>query len=151
MCSCVSHSWPVPQHWSAKCFVCTSGSVLFNMSFSYTLFTLSNIEGSVFFFLFFFMHPAQQGWVQRSRWLERWNLKAVHLKSSICICNFFHYYFFFFTFNLSPFLYPIYSVYLLTLVESHEVVLLKNQDKCNKQETGVLNVYFYLPSINSPT
>lgn len=73
----------------------------------------------------------------------------LHLQFFSLFWSFF--FLFFFTFNLSPFLYPIYSVYLLTLVESHEVVLLKNQDKCNKQETGVLNVYFYLPSINSPT
>lgn len=47
---CLSHCCPVSsQHWSEKCFACTSGSVLFNMPFSYTLFALTSIGGSVFF------------------------------------------------------------------------------------------------------
>lgn len=90
---CVSQSRPVPPYWSAKCLVCTLGSVLFNMPFSYTLFTLTTIGGSAgfFFLVFFFMHPALQAWVQQSQWPERWNLKAVHLKSSIC--KFLHYFY----------------------------------------------------------
>lgn len=134
---------------------CAPRGAFYSICPSVTLSLHSPTLKALCFFFFCFFSCTQHS-RDGSRWLERWNLKAVHLKSSICICNFFHYFglfffLFFFTFNLSPFLYPIYSVYLLTLVESHEVVLLKNQDKCNKQETGVLNVYFYLPSINSPT
>lgn len=41
-----------------------------------------------------------------------------------------------------PLPYTLDAVYLLTMVESHEVALIKKQHKCNKTETGVLGLYF---------
>lgn len=98
--------------------------------------------------LLFFMHPALQGGVWRSRWLERCNLKAVHLKSSICLCSFLCYFVFVlfcFLHSTHPLPYTLDAVCLLTLGESLAVALIKKLHKCNKQETGVLSVYLYFP------
>lgn len=131
---CLSYCCPVSsQHWSEKCFACTSGSVLFNMPFSYTLFALTNIG------CFFHtprnagMGPAVQvtGKVKSKRRPPR--LQHLHLQISLSpvsmggLCVY--------TLSTSGTTQVLVAVDLLTLVKKHEVLLIKKHYKCNKHES----------------
>lgn len=82
--------------------LCAPRGVFCSKGPSVTRYTLTKIKGSNYLFIYV-MNPALQGLVQRSRRLARGNLKAVHLKSNICICQFLHYFGLFFTFDSSTF------------------------------------------------
>lgn len=104
---------------------------------------------ALFIYLFILMNPALQGLVQRSRRLVRGNLKAVYLKSkTICICQFLHY-FGLFIHLTHPLLHLTHSLpstldYFLKLVESHEVILIVKQHKCNKEKKQEFEVCIYI-------
>lgn len=104
---------------------------------SYTLFTLTNTEGSVFFHA-----PSTAGMGREVQVTGKVQFKSSpsekqHLQMSLLLWSF--------LLATHPLPYTLDAVYLLALVESLAVALIKKQHKCNKQETGVLSVYLYFP------